>query len=197
MKNNLEKFVKKAWWATVAVGVLGILFGLFIFFWPSTVLKLAFSILALIVGAFAVVQALGNTKENRLWWLTLLFGVLCLSTGVFILFRPDVAVAVFTIIVSVVFFTQALRDLIVASYSNDKTMKTFFVVTGLVGFVVGFIVLFYPEAIVDTLGYVLGAYIVFRGASLLFYAYQTRSEFRDSLKKAKSKTIASTKKTKK
>jgi uncharacterized membrane protein HdeD (DUF308 family) len=81
----------KHWWALLLEGIIGIAAGIAIFAWPGlSVLTLAFLVgyWAIISGVLGIVSALRLRTHVRGEWLYLLFGVISVIFGIFVLLAP-------------------------------------------------------------------------------------------------------------
>jgi uncharacterized membrane protein HdeD (DUF308 family) len=79
------------WWVVLLEGILGIAVGLAIFVWPAlSVLSLAYLVgyWAIFSGIAAIVSALRLRSHIPNEWLYLLFGVVSVVFGLFVLFAP-------------------------------------------------------------------------------------------------------------
>ena len=73
----VQEFARN-WWVVALRGLLAVVFGLVAFAYPlltATLLATFLGSYILVDGIFASVSALRNRKENSLWWLQLVGGV--------------------------------------------------------------------------------------------------------------------------
>lgn len=190
MINTIQQIVKQLWITAVASGAISIVFGLIAMIWPDLTLSFfiyLFSIFVLVVSVIVLGQSFTNIKIDPLWWLSMLFAICGISIGVFIIVNPDVAKAFLAVLLSVYIFSQSILDLIIASYSDDKTTKTPVVIMGILGIVFGFMVLLYPALATTAMVWVIGLFILVHGLAIEFYAFRARRyvfELVDAIKEA-------------
>ena len=187
--NKVKSMAKGAWWFTVLTGALGILFGLFTMFHPKltiATLVYAFAIFVVALGAVWLVLSFASMKENRLWWLSLLFAVLCVATGSYLFRNPLTTVELFVILTGIVIIIQALVDLVNASYADDREDRVLWITTGVLGVLLSFAIWFYPTGATLAFVWVLGLYALIRGVVAVVYAFNVKSAVRDLIKETKS-----------
>lgn len=89
----LRQYVEN-WWAFLLRGIVGIVFGLMLLFWPlmsGLAIIFVLGVFALMDGAFAVVGAIVNRKQFANWWVILLQGILGILFGLIAIFNPVIA----------------------------------------------------------------------------------------------------------
>lgn len=164
----------------VAQGVIGILFGLAALFWPETTVRVfavLFGAFVLVWGIAVLIQSLFNMSKWHLWWLELIFGVLILGLGVFLVRNPEVTLAWLILMVSFTFITRGIVDVIEAFFSKDEAVKSsrwIYVLSGLVSFVAGVIVLLHPVATGLAFIWIVGLYAIIEGVILIVLAKRFR-----------------------
>lgn len=169
---------KEIWWLVLGTGIVSTLFGLVALFWPKLTLATLiymYAMFVVVIGAFSLVEALSNIKKDPLWWLMTLFAIFNLVIGVFLLRNPLVAAAIFVILLAVFVFVQSIIDLVIASYAGKGDHRWLWVLTGVFGIVMGFIILFYPVAASVAFVWALGIYTLVHGVVAIAFAIQTRS----------------------
>ena len=93
-------FLSRYWWVLEARGFLAILLAAFAFAWPArdvTGLFLAFGVVAVADGLFAVGLAIAGRHLTPAWWIPLVQGLLGVGVGVLILANPAAASVVLSI----------------------------------------------------------------------------------------------------
>lgn len=171
-KNKLKEITKAIWWSVVITGIASIVFGLVAIIWPGMTLATLvtlFTIFVIVMGAVWLMESLASVKSDPLWWLGLLFSALAIALGVYAFMNPELTVAVFVILLALFVFAQSLIDFINASYA-PKGEKWPWVVTGLLGIVFGITVIGHPKSASLAFVWVLGVYLIARGALSIVYA---------------------------
>lgn len=169
---------KEIWWLVLGTGIVSTLFGLVALFWPKLTLATLvymYALFVVVMGAFSLIEALSNIKKDPLWWLMTLFAIFNLVIGVFLLRNPLVAATIFVILLAVFIFVQSIIDLVIASYAGKGDNRWLWILTGIFGIVMGFIVLFYPVAASVAFVWALGIYTLVHGVVAIAFAIQTRS----------------------
>ena len=177
MISNIRKITKQLWGAIVAGGLLSIIFGLATMLWPHAILSIfiyLFGIFVLVVSVVVLGRIFSNIGNDRLWWLSMLFAICGISLGLFVIVNPGVAQAFLAVLLAIYIFTQSLIDLVVASYSDDTRTRTPMIITGIVGVIFGFLVLFQPQLSTEALVWVIGLYILVHGIVTEYYAIRVR-----------------------
>lgn len=203
---DIQKIIKKLWTTVAIGGGASIIFGLIAMLWPHLTLSFfiyLFSAFVLIISVIVLGQSFTNIRVDRLWWLSMLFAVCGISIGIFILVNPEVAQAFLAVLLAVYIFSQSILDLVVASYSDDRSTKTPVIVVGILGIIFGFMVLLYPRLATEAMVWVIGLYILVHGVIIEYYAIRVRQQakqLRDAVvtpPTGKTKKAKSTKKSKK
>lgn len=176
-----KKLSKQIWWLVVLSGIAGILFGLVALFWPGLTLATLvymFAIFTVVGGAVGLFEALSSIKKDRLWWLALIFALVNIGIGVFLLRNPLVAAALFVILLVIVIVAQAIFDLVMASYAEKGEGKWLWIVTGVFGLIAAVVILFYPLAASLAFVWVMGLYSLIHGIVAVAFAIQVRGDIK-------------------
>ena len=164
----------------VAQGVMAILFGIAALFWPDTTVRVfavLFGAFVLVWGITLLIKGLFNMPKRHLWWLELIFGVLILGLGVFLVRNPGVTLAWLILMVGFTFIARGIVDVIEAFFSKDKAVKNsrwVYLLSGLVSFVAGIIVLLHPVTSGLAFIWVVGLYTIIEGVILIVLAKKFR-----------------------
>jgi uncharacterized membrane protein HdeD (DUF308 family) len=92
------------WWVLLLEGILSIAVGLAIFVWPGlSILSLAFLVgyWAIISGVLAIVTAIRLRKHIRGEWFYLLYGIVSVIFGGFVLFAPATGLVYIVLMISI------------------------------------------------------------------------------------------------
>lgn len=185
LSKMIKKRTRQVWWLTILTGILSVAFGLTALLWPGitlTALITIFLIFVLILGVVALVESLFSIGSDPLWWLGLLFSIVSIGIGVFLISNPGVTIEVFIIFLAVFVFAQSLMDLVIASYAGENDGKWMWIVSGILGVIFGFVIVLYPEGASLAFVWVLGLYALLQGVISIVYAIR----FRHDVKKLKS-----------
>lgn len=175
--DDIHRIANKLWWTVIASGIVGILFGLASMIWPHLVITsfiYLFSLFVIAVSIVGLAQSLANIKIDPLWWLSVLFTICGVSIGVFVILNPDIAKGFLAVLLAIFIFSQALLDLIVASYTESREDKFPLIAIGIIGVVFGFVVLMQPRLATEAMMWVIGLYILIHGAAAVAYALRIK-----------------------
>ncbi len=181
MFNKSKKLTKEIWWLILLTGIAGTLFGLVALFWPKlTLVTLVYmvAILTVVGGAVALFEAITNIKKDRLWWLALLFALVNIGVGVYLVRNPLIAAALFVIILAIVILARAIFDLVVASYMEKQEGRWLWIATGVLGLISAGVIVFYPVAASLAFTWVLGLYALIHGVTTVGFAVQIRKDIK-------------------
>lgn len=181
MFNKAQKISKEIWWLILLTGIAGILFGVITLFLPGmTLVTLIYmvAIFTVVGGVIGLFEAIANMKRDRLWWLAVVFAVVNIGIGVYLVRNPLTTAAFFVIIVALLILVRSLFDLVVASYMDKKEGRWLWIVTGLLGVVAAVTIMFYPAAASLAFIWVLGLYALVHGAMTVGFAVQIRSDIK-------------------
>lgn len=168
---------KEVWWLVLITGIVSTLFGLVALFWPKLTLATLvymYAMFVVVIGAFSLFESLASIKKDPLWWLMTLFAVFNIIIGVFLLRNPLVAATIFVVLLAIFIFVQSIIDLVVASYAGKGDNRWIWVMTGVFGIIMGFVMLFYPLAASVAFVWVLGVYTLVHGIVAIAFAVQTK-----------------------
>lgn len=178
MLSKIKQVARQVWWTAVIGGAISIIFGIIAIASPGRTLNAfiyLFSLFVIAISAASLAQSITDIKNNRLWWLSMLFAVCGISIAVYIMANPNVAKAFVAVILAIYIFVQSLLDLIVASYSDDAESKTPMIGIGIIGLLFGFLVLFRPVLASEAMVWVIGLYVLIHGVFTEYYAFRIRS----------------------
>lgn len=168
------------WGLLVAEGVVAILAGLALLLWPaaSVVIMVAlFGVFVLVWGIVELVKGLLSIGKVSTWWLHLIFSVLVIALGVFLLRNLEITIAAFILLIGFTFIARGIVDILVGFFSKDKEVRenrALIIVMGVLGLVSGVAVLAFPVATGLAFIWVTGLYAILLGALTLVYAGRTQ-----------------------
>jgi len=157
----------------VSEGVLAILAGIAMLFWPGLTLVflvVIFGIYILVWGIIELIRSLLSIGKTGTWWLELIFSVLLIGLGVFLLRNTVITLALVILLVGFTFIVRGIIDLLMAFFSQDRQVKedrTFLIISGIIGLVAGVITLSQPIASGIAFVWIVGLYAVLSGSLLV------------------------------
>lgn len=163
---GVKHYLHDVWWMLLLRGLALVLFGVVAVVWPGItlfVLALAFAIWLLVAGVVDVVQGLGAVGKQRLWFLTVLMGVLELGVAVYALRGPALTLKTFIVLAGLALVVKGVLEVVAAfEDTHDPGLRMLMIVVGAVAVVAGIVVLRYPATSLDFV-WALGVYALIAG----------------------------------
>lgn len=158
------------WWDILLRGIISILFGLALFFWPG----LSLAIFVLLFGAFAffdgllmVLHAISVRKSGSAWLAGLAYGILSIIAGIAVLVWPGLTLFIFAYILAAYWFVMGILTIIYAFQMRKAiTGELLLIATGVLAVVVGIILFVYPLVGILALAQVIGIFNIAFGIIL-------------------------------
>jgi len=123
---EVSQLATQTWGLVVAEGVLAILAGIAMLFWPgatAVLLVVLFGIFVLVWGVVDLIRSLLGIGKVSTWWLELIFSVLTIGLGVFLLRNTEISLAIFILLIGFIFILRGVVDLLTAFFSRDADVK--------------------------------------------------------------------------
>jgi uncharacterized membrane protein HdeD (DUF308 family) len=177
-----KKVATELWWFILLQSLLAIFFGIAAIFWPGlTLITLVylFSAFVLTWGIIEIVHALMSIQQRDTWWLTLVFGLVSLVVGVYLIRHPAVSFATFILLTGLTLIIRGLFDIVgVFLDRNEITAphRILLIITGVAAIVAGAILLLQPVAGGVAFVWVLGLYALIFGTLTMVIALERRNE---------------------
>ena len=155
------------WWALVLRGIAAIVFGVLTFFWPGAtiaVLVIFFGVYALIDGILAIVSAIRAAERHRRWGPFLVEGIVGILAGLFALFAPVAAAALFVYILAAwALITGALEIAAAIRLRRDIPGEWALILIGILSILFGVLLFIAPIAGAVALVWLIGVYAILFG----------------------------------
>jgi uncharacterized membrane protein HdeD (DUF308 family) len=169
----LEAFAKN-WWVLLVRGLFAVLFGVAAFAWPGpTLVALVF-----LYGAYALVDGVTAVSAGafaRAWWLVL-SGVLGIIVGIGTFFYPGItAVALFYLIAAWAVMRGIFEIVAAIELRKVITGEWALITAGIFSIIFGVVLIAYPVPGVLALVWLIGAYALVFGVTMIVMAFQLRS----------------------
>lgn len=171
------------WWVSALAGVLVILFGIAALFWPGITLAtfvVLFSAYVLIAGVVAIVRGFMSIGDKKsMWWAYLLFGLVALGVGVYLVRHPGVSFATLILLVGFTFIIQGVVDFIRGLFGDaiSATSRTLALIAGVLGVIAGVFMLTQPETAGIAFVWVIGLYALVLGPLLIASAVDEKKVY--------------------
>jgi uncharacterized membrane protein HdeD (DUF308 family) len=177
--NPMLWFNEKHWWQIALRGFLALIFGILVLAWPGV----ALAILAIIFGAYVFVDgiftlvAAVNYKAGagRRTWL-FIRGITGIVVGLITFFWPAITALALVIIIAAWALVTGVMELIFAFKANqDSAIRWMFAISGILSLILGALMLAQPIIGALVIVWVIGAYAVLAGILLIILGFRLRS----------------------
>jgi uncharacterized membrane protein HdeD (DUF308 family) len=179
----VQKNDNDLWWLILLQGIAAIAFGIIAVFWPGlTLVSLVYLFSAFILawGIIEVIRGLLSMRRSDTWWLALLFGLVVLVVGVYLVRHPRVSFTALVLIIGLTLIGRGLLDLASGFLTrHDKTHRILTFIIGIAALIAGIIMLFEPEAGGIAFVWILGLYALIYGALTITLAIEARELIRN------------------
>jgi uncharacterized membrane protein HdeD (DUF308 family) len=174
----LAKAISRYWWLALVRGVVAIMFGLIAFSRPGATLAallLFFGGFALIDGVLTVCLAIAARKSDEDWWVVLLEGVVAVLFGVLVFMRPGMtSLALLYLIGAWAVVTGALRVVMAIYLRREIHGEGWLAAGGILSILFGVLMFASPATGALALLFVIGAWALVQGASMLAVAFKLK-----------------------
>lgn len=174
----MSQALARNWWLVALRGVLALIFGLIAIVLPGvtiTALVLLFAAYMLVDGVFAIIAGVRAAQRHERWGLLIFEGVIDFIAGAIAIIWPLITVVVFVyllaawaIVTGALAFSAALR----LELEHGRWLLA---LGGILSFIWGFLLLFWPIAGAVALTWWLGAYALVFGVTMLILAFRLRA----------------------
>lgn len=174
----LAKILSRYWWMILVRGVLAVLFGIMVFAWPG----ISLLSLVLLFGAFIlangfgnVVTAIGGRKEHENWWVLLLAGLAGAALGILTFFNPGLTALALLFYIAIWAIATGLLEIVAAIRLRKEIEGEFWMALGgLASVAFGMLLVARPGEGALAVLWLIAAYAVVYGATLIMLAFKAR-----------------------
>ncbi len=164
------------WWDFLLRGLIGIAFGLILFFMPGISLLtfvMLFAAFAFVVGIISLLEAV-TIKDGR-WWVRIIEGLVGIAAAVAVIAWPGLTLLTFAFIIAFYWIFTGILDVIVAIEARKHIHGEWLLIAGgVLSVIVGAILLAYPLAGIVALAQVVGIFNVAFGIMLVVLAIKLK-----------------------
>ena len=177
-EQNLAAALGRNWWLLLLRGLVAIVFALLTWAQPGVslaALVLVFGIYVLADGLLGVWSAIAKRRDNRHWWLLLLWGVVGIVVGVMTFIMPGITGLVLLMYIAAwAVITGVLQ--IVAAIRLRKEIKGewLLILSGLVSVAFGVLLFLQPGAGALAVAWIIAAYAFIFGVLMVLLAFKVR-----------------------
>lgn len=174
---NIGMGLLNAHWADFLLrGIIGIAFGLILFFYPGLSLAIftkIFAAFAFVVGLISLLQSV-TIKDGR-WWIRIIEGLIGIAAAAAVIVWPGLTLAMFGLILAFYWIITGMLDVSVAIVARKIIHGEWLLIAGgILSVVVGAILLVHPLAGVVALAQVIGLFNVAFGIILVLLAIKLK-----------------------
>lgn len=177
-EQNLAAALGRNWWLLLLRGLVAIVFALLTWAQPGVslaALVLVFGIYVLADGLLGVWSAIAKRRDNRHWWLLLLWGLVGIVVGVMTFIMPGITGLVLLMYIAAwAMITGVLQ--IVAAIRLRKEIKGewLLILSGLVSVAFGVLLFLQPGAGALAVAWIIAAYAFIFGVLMVLLAFKVR-----------------------
>lgn len=177
-EQNLAAALGRNWWLLLLRGLAAIVFALLTWAQPGVslaALVLVFGIYVLADGLLGVWSAIAKRRDNRHWWLLLLWGLVGIVVGVMTFIMPGITGLVLLMYIAAwAVITGVLQ--IVAAIRLRKEIKGewLMILSGLVSVAFGVLLFLQPGAGALAVAWIIAAYAFILGVLMVLLAFKVR-----------------------
>ena len=166
------------WWAIALRGVVAILFGIALFAWPEiglVVLVALFGAFALIDGIFALVSAVRRAREHERWGALALTGITGILAGLLAWLWPGITAIALTFLIGAWAIITGILQIAAAIELRKSIRGEFWLgLAGAISILFGVLLFVWPAAGALAVVWLIGAYALIFGITLLALGFRLR-----------------------
>ncbi len=166
-----------AWQATLVLGVVTLILGLIVTFYPSATLNVIvvlFGLLMIVSGLFHLIRVFGDNEANRVWMG--ISGLLLVVIGVVLLRHLHLSVALIGLIIGISWIVQGVTALIVSFSGGSREGRGWWIFFGIVSLIGGVVITAVPVESVTALAVLVGIWFIVQGLFEIAGAFMLRHE---------------------
>jgi uncharacterized membrane protein HdeD (DUF308 family) len=167
--------LSQKWWTVALRGLVAIVFGIVALAYPgATLVSLAmvFGAYAFVDGVFAIVSAFGHRGREVVWYV--LDGILGIAVGVATFVFPGVTAQAMVLLIGVWAILTGIFE-VIAGFELPIKRDWLLVLAGIASIVFGVLVFAYPVTGALAIAWLIGAYALVFGVSMLAFGIRLRS----------------------
>ena len=170
--------MSRNWWMLLIRGVFAILFGLIALLSPGIALAslvLLFGVYAIMDGVVAIISGFNHRQTSSNWWIVVLEGIVGIIAGVVAFAYPLITSLVLLYIVAAWAVMTGVVEIFVAIQLRKEITGEFWLgLAGLLSIIVGVVLVINPGQGILAILWMVGAYAVLFGISLIALAFRVR-----------------------
>lgn len=174
----LANILSRYWWMTLLRGIIAILFGFFVVAQPGislVALTMVFGAFAFVDGVGSLASAFGSRTEHESWWIMLLWGLCGIAVGLITFFSPGLTALALLFYIAAWAIATGLIELFAAFKLREEIEGEFWLgLLGVLSIAFGVFMIARPGAGILSLLWLIAAYAIASGVTLIALAFRTR-----------------------
>jgi len=177
MQASVYQELKSYWWLLLLSGIISILIGAALLFWPGktlTVVGFLIGIWMLFFGIMRFLIALfGGDTDGR--WMIALVGVAGIVLGIVVMRNPSETIGIIVLIAAIFWIITGLVDLFRGIGDGSMENRGWVIFGGVIAVLAGAVVLLWPSASLLVLAIIAGIYFIVDGIMQIIAGFQVKS----------------------
>jgi len=157
-------------------GLIGIAFGLVLFFFPGISLVtfiMLFAAFAFVIGIISLLQAVA-IKDGR-WWVRIIEGLIGIAAAAAVIMWPHITLLTFAFVIAFYWIFTGILDVIVAIEARKHIHGEWLLIAGgILSVIVGAILMLHPVSGLIALAQVIGIFNVAFGIMMVLLAIKLK-----------------------
>jgi uncharacterized membrane protein HdeD (DUF308 family) len=152
------------WQATLVLGVVTLILGLIVAFYPNAtlnVIAVLLGVLLIVSGLFYLIRVFGHDEAHRVWMG--IAGLLLVVIGVVLLRHLHLTVALIGLIIGISWIVQGVIALIVSFSGDAREGRGWWIFFGIVSLIGGIVITAVPTKSVTALAVLVGIWFIVQG----------------------------------
>jgi len=171
----MEQIGKKNWWFLVINGLIAILFGVFLLFFDTDLIRVLMMYIGIgvtLVGVILLLAAIGNIKKDKKAGMLLFESILTVVIGLVLLLFPTFSMKFFLVIIGVWAVILGIVQLAILINIREKfASKNILLFNGLLTIVLGVMLFFDPVTTAGVLLKILGVFAILFGILMIYFGF--------------------------
>jgi uncharacterized membrane protein HdeD (DUF308 family) len=156
--------VAGGWQATLLLGIITLVLGLIVTFFPSTAINVVAVLLGLLMivsGIFYLIRAFGGGESHRVW--LGIAGLLLVVIGVVLLRHLHLTVALIGLIIGISWIVQGLAAIAASVAGGTREGRGWWIAFGIISLIGGIVVTAVPVESVKAIAVLIGIWFIIQG----------------------------------
>jgi len=185
--------LEKLWFSTLLRGILAVLFGLAMLFWPELTLPaliMVFGFFAIVEGFALIGGSLAFQNEHPDWWLPLVTGMGVLVLGTIAFVGPVLTGYVVLILIAARFMVVGVTEIMLAVRIRKAIQGEWFLLAqGGLSLCLGILLVAWPTAGALAAAWLIGSIALFSGVLTIIIALRFRGDLQKVMQEAQHEVV--------